>query len=131
MSRELALARGRELAEAGMVDACTITRQTITGTDPDTGAQTVNTVTVYTGKCEIQQHSPGAVRFTDAGEAHRLMQPVELKLPMSSTGFRPGDIVVIDSSVNDADLVGRRFRIRELARKSWATSRRLGIEEAT
>jgi hypothetical protein len=42
-----------------------------------------------------------------------------------------GDRVTITASVNDQDLVGRVFYVENLFSKSEATSRRLGVVEAT
>lgn len=130
MSRDSLLARGQAAAERGMVDACTITRTRVTSTNEDTGHQATTTTTVYSGRCRTQQHSPSGVRPTNAGEKHQLQLPNELQLPVSVTGVRTGDIVTITSS-RDADLVGRTFKARELMHKTDATSRRIGIEEAT
>lgn len=131
MSRASVLARGRAAALAGMIDTCTITRVTSVVTDPDTGVQTPTIDTVYEGVCRVQQRTPGGARPADAGEAYLLMLRMELQLPNSATGIVVGDTATITASVNDADLVGREFRVRELAHKSEATARRLGVEEVT
>lgn len=131
MSRESTLAQGRTLAEAGMLDTCTITEDTASVTDQDTGVQTITTETIYSGPCRVQQRVPGGARPADVGEAFQLMLRLEVQVPMSATGFKPGQKVTIDSSVNDADLTGRVLRIRELAHKTEATARRLGVEEVT
>jgi uncharacterized protein DUF6093 len=131
MSRASVLARSRAAAEAGMVDTCTITRAATTFTNPDTGQTTTSTTTVYTGACRVQQRVPGGARTTDVGEAHQLMLRMEVQLPMSVTGVKVGDTVTVTASVHDADLAGRRFRVRELAHKTEATARRLGVEEIT
>ena len=132
MSRASVLARGRSAALAGMIDACTITRVTGHTTDPDTGVQTPTTAEVYSGVCRVQ--SPGvtaSARTADAGEAYVLLLRMELQLPNSATGIAVGDVATITASANDADLVGRVFRVRELAHKSEATARRIGVEEVT
>lgn len=131
MSRASVLARGRAAALAGMVDTCAITRVTSHATNPDTGVVTPTVATIYTGVCRIQQRTAGDARTADAGEAYQLLLRMELQLPNSATGIAVGDVATITASVNDADLVGRQFRVRELAHKSEATSRRLGVEEAT
>lgn len=131
MTRASVLARGRAFALAGFIDTCTITRVTSVVTDPDTGVQTPTTETVYEGVCRVQQRSPGGARPADAGEAYLLMLQMELQLPNSATGIVVGDVATITASVNDVDLVGREFRVRELAHKSEATARRIGVEEVT
>lgn len=131
MSRASVLARGRVAAEAGMVDTCTITEDTVTGTNPDNGEQTATTATIYSGPCRVQQRVPGGARAADVGEAYQLMLRLEVQLPMSTTNLRAGQKVTITASVNDPDLTGRVLRIRELAHKTEATARRLGVEEVT
>lgn len=131
MSRASVLARGRVAALAGMADTCRITRVTGTVTDPDTGVQEVGYTLIYEGVCRVQQRSASGARPADAGEAYLLMLRLELQLPNSATGIAVGDTATITACVNDADLVVREFRVRELAHKSEATARRLGVEEVT
>lgn len=131
MTRASVLARGRTAALAGMVDTCRITRVTGTVTDPDTGVVTPGYTTIYEGVCRVQQRSASDARPADAGEAYLVLLRLELQLPNSATGIAVGDTATITASVNDADLVDREFRVRELAHKSEATARRLGVEEVT
>lgn len=131
MTVDTVLERGRAAAEDLMVDACTIDRAGSPVSDPNSGQRIEPTVVVYAGKCRIQQRVPGGARPDDTGETTQLMLRLELQLPMSATGFRVGDRVTITASPNDADLVGRVFRLRELAHKTHATARRIGVEEAT
>lgn len=132
MSRTTVLARGRAAAEAGMADACTIKRLNSGGTtDPNTGYPTTTYTTLYTGKCRVQQQVAIA-RPHDVGEDKVWLVRFDLQLPVvGSEGLRVGDLVTITSSVNDADLVGRVFEVNELAHKSEATARRVGIVERT
>lgn len=131
MSRESVLARGRAAAERGMVDACVITRLSGEYTDEATGVITPTYATVYTGKCRLQQTEAQA-SATDSGEARRLMVPRQLQLPVAtSTGVLADDLVEITACVNDSDLVGKVFRVREEMAKTESTSRRLGIQEVT
>jgi hypothetical protein len=126
-----ALARGRALAETLMVDTCTVTRESAAFTNPDTGQQTISTATVYTGRCKVQHRTSGGARDEDVAEANLLMLRLSVHLPVSATGVRTGDIITVTASVGDAELVGRRFIVRELAHKSMATARRFGVEEVT
>lgn len=131
MSRESVLARGRAAAEAGMADSCTIRRTTGVATDDQTGAVVPTQTTVYTGKCRIQQTVAMGRRF-EAGEASVVVLHLELQLPVvGSEAVARGDIVTVDAAVNDASLVGRTFRIRDLHHKSEATARRMTCEEVT
>ncbi len=131
MSRASVLARGRTAAEAGMVDTCAITEDTVISTNPDNGVQTITTPTIYSGPCRIQQHVPGGARPADVGEVYKLMLRLELQLPITATGLKVGQKVTITVSANDPDLVGRVLLIRELAHKTDATARRVGVEEVT
>lgn len=132
MSRATALARGRKAAESGMADACTIRRPSGTGTtDPITGVPAQNYTTLYTGACRVQSARAEAQR-EDVGEDHQLLLRLELQLPVAGTeGLKAGDEVTITSAVNDSDLVGRVFRIHDLAHKSEATARRVQVVEKT
>jgi hypothetical protein len=132
MSRLSVLARGRAAAVAGMVDACTIRRQTGTTTDPDTGYPTPQYLSPdpYTGACRVQQHQATADQ-QNPGEDFLLLLRVEIQLPPSVVGLQVGDVVTITASAHDADLVGRVFRIHDLAHKSEATARRVQCVERT
>jgi hypothetical protein len=130
MSLTSTLARGRRAAERLMVDACVISRDSGTTYDPVTGYPTPNTPEVYAGKCRIQQQAASAGQ-RDVGEATVLLLRLEVQLPMSVIGVQVDDVVEVTASVHDPDLPGRRFRVRELAHKTHATARRLGVEEVT
>ena len=133
MSRASVLQRGRTAAEAGMLDACTIRREDSVYVEAGTGNTTSVFVTIYQGKCRIQQaEGASQARREDAGEASLLMVPRVVHLPVAtSTGVRADDLVTIDTCSNDPDLIGRVFRVRQEMGKSEATARRLGVEEVT
>jgi hypothetical protein len=131
MSRASVLARGRAAAQAGMTDACRITRVTAATTDPDTGVQSPTTATVYEGACRLQERETQA-RPENPGDQYALMRHRELQLPVATSGgVRQGDQVVMTACTQDPDVVGRPMVIREQAGKSEATARRLGVEEQT
>jgi len=131
MSRASALARGRMAAEAGMVDACTIRRRAGGTTDPVTGYPTQPYTTLYAGKCRIQQ-AVAVARPHQVGEDQVLVVRFDLQLPVAgTTGLQVSDEVTVTASLNDADLVGKVFLVWELAHKSEATARRIGIIERT
>lgn len=129
MSRATVLARGRAAAEAGMVDTCTIERQTGETTNPDTGVVTPTVSEIYDGMCRFQQKGAQAQQ-EDAGQAYLLLQRAEIQLPVTATGIDVGDLITCTAS-RDPDLVGRVFRVRDLAYKTDATARRLQIQERT
>jgi hypothetical protein len=130
MSRATVLARGRLAAEAGMVDACTITRVGERTTDTTTGEVTEPTSTLYTGACRVQQKQAQATEET-VGEDHLLLLRIEVQLPMSVTDLEVGDLITVTSSEHDPDLPGRVFRVHDLAHKTHATSRRVQCVEET
>lgn len=130
MTAYTVMSRGRLAAEALMVDACTITRTTGTPTtDPETGASSSTTTTVYTGKCRIQQVASGA-SGQNVAEANVYQVAHILQLPMSVTGVRVEDVATVTVSI-DPDLVGRKFWIRAVAEGTHKTARRLPIELVT
>jgi hypothetical protein len=132
MSRASVLARGRVAAALGMQDACTIRRPSGSGTtDPVTGYP--DAVLHHALHRQVPRAAAGGHR---AG-ARRRRGPVwvvrfDLQLPVDgSEGLKVDDEVTITAAVNDADLVGRTFIHPELAHKSEATSRRVGMIERT
>lgn len=131
MSVASLLARGRAAAERLMTDECVI--ETVTGstTDLETGEVIDTVAQVYAGRCRVQQAAPAASEER-VGEAELLMLARVLQLPVEgSAGVRAGQRVRITACQHDPDLVGRRFVVRAEFAKSHATSRRVGIEEAT
>ncbi|GAA2696518.1 DUF6093 family protein [Actinoplanes palleronii] len=130
MSRESVLARGRAAAEAGMVDACTIRRRSGETNDAN-GYTTPTYLTLYTGPCRVQQQSSAQAQQQDQGEDYLLMGRLEVQVPMSVVGVQAGDEVVITASANDPDLPGRVLLVHDLAHKTHATARRLGVVERT
>lgn len=132
MSRADVLARGRAAAEAGMTDTCTIRRRTGVATDPDTGATVPAYLSPdpYAGKCRVQQHQASADR-KDVGQDFLLILSLEVQLPVSVTGLQVGDEITITAATYDSDLVGRVFKIHDLAHKSEPTARRVQCIERT
>lgn len=131
MSVTSLLAYGRRAAERLMVDACVIEAVTGSTTDLETG-EVVDTVEqVYAGRCRVQQAAPSA-SDQRVGEADVLMLARVLQLPvLASAGVRAGQRVRLTACAHDPDLVDRLFVVRAEFAKSHATSRRVGIEEAT
>jgi len=135
MSRSTILNRGRQRASESFIDACTIDRLTsATTTDDLTGVVSpVYAAATYTGPCRVQigANSSSGGR-AESGEASVVIFGVSIQLPVVGTeNVERGDRVTITASVNDQDLVGRVFYVENLFSKSEATSRRLGVVEAT
>lgn len=131
MSAESITLAGRAAAERNMLDACTITRVTGQTTNLQNGQVTDTVETIYSGKCSIQQNGRLSRPTTVAG-AYVFQTAYELKLPIAtSAGVDINDVVNVTAAVLDPDLAGRTYWVRELAAKSFATARRLGVEEVS
>lgn len=125
------LASGRRAMERLMDSECVVEAVTGSTTDPESGEITDTYSEVYSGKCRVQQAAPSA-SDQRVGEASLLMVNRVLQLPVvESTAVRAGQRVRMTKCPHDPGLVGRVFTIRAEFAKSHATSRRLGIEEAT
>jgi hypothetical protein len=131
--------RGRAKAEADMVDACIVQHLTGSSTDQETGVVTPTYATVYSGtgpggggKCKVQQTAP-AGSPTDVGEAAVYVGQLQLHLPVTAVTalVAPDDLVTMTVCVLDASLVGRTFRLRGPAHKSYATARRFPMIETS
>lgn len=120
---------GRRAAESLMQDRCTIRRDGGTVvTDPLTGATTTTPSTVYAGKCKIQQSV--SVQTQDIqGRAQVLGFYLHLPMSGASANVVRGDVATIDVCVNDAALVNRTLMVTDLALDSYATARRLAVDE--
>lgn len=131
MSRASALARGQAAALIGMVDACTIRRVTGSTFNRTLGMNqpTYLAPDPYAGKCRVQQHQATA-DGRDVSEDHLLLLRLEVQLPTSVAGLEVGDEITVTAS-RDPDLVGRVFRIHDLAHKTDATARRVQCIERT
>jgi len=128
MSAAAVTLRGRRMAEAQMVDACTIKRPTGTTTDADGKAHTTFSP-VYSGKCRIQTNDPYESR-PEVGEHVSTVLRDVLQVPMSVVGVQAGDVVVVTASALDPDLVGREWRVAGPSRKTHQTMRRFYIAES-
>jgi hypothetical protein len=118
----------REQAESMMVDACTVRRSSGTVTNTDTGVVYPNLSTVYAGKCKIQQTLAQSSNPV-AGEHQYTVQNTRWDAPVSAGPFFVGDVVTMDSSALDDQLVGRTFRVVETFHKSGATAQRTRVVE--
>lgn len=130
MSRATALARGRTMAEASMVDTCIIVRVTGTTTNTTTGVVSETTQQVYSGPCRLQERGGYPRDISTAPDQPQLAVAREIQLPVSTSGdVRAGDRVTITGCLNDAAMVGRRFWLRGQPSKTEATARRFHCEE--
>lgn len=131
MSAISAIQRGRVAAEALMVDAVTVQHQT-GASESDAGVVTPTYATVYSGKAKIQQQAP-ANAPTDIGQAAVFVGQLQVHLPVTAATatVAPDDLVTVTACLMDATLVGRTFRLRGPAHKSFATARRFPMVEVS
>lgn len=83
---------------------------------------------VYAGRCEVQT-TETVVRVTDAGASDVVVRRLVVKVPMSVTGVRVDDVAEVTSSTLDPGLLDVKFRVTGNFAKTFATSRRLPVEE--
>lgn len=130
MSRASVLARGRTFAQAGMVDTCTIERKGPQSTNTTDGRVTTQLLPVYNGPCRFQQAAAPWAGPATVGQAGIGLSASEVQLPIiGSEGVTKDDIITCTSSINDADLVGRRWTVQGIHHATHKTTRRLPIQE--
>ncbi len=126
MNASAFVASGQRRAEELMVDTCTIRRKTGTALNETTGKYTDTTATIYTGMCKIQDRViQGEV---EAGGRQVVILSSFLHVPMSVTTVQVDDVAEITAS-QDPAAVGRKLRVAQLFYKSYATARRLQVED--
>lgn len=131
MSAASTTLRGRLAAEREMVDHCVVTDVTGKTYDPATRKNVPTTDTVYEGKCRVQSQAR-VPQGREAGERLVTVKLHEVSVPIAETGFKVGQVVVIDAVnplTGDPQLVGRRLIVRDVLAKTYATARRLTCEE--
>ena len=125
------LAAGRAAAEALMTD--TVVVRYVTGqSDPDpiSGSMTDTYTDRFTSKCKVQTRNLVA-RDAEVGGRTATSVRVELHLPVDAPAVSVGDVCEITavSDLSDLQLLGRKFRVVAPVGKSFATARRLEVEE--
>lgn len=131
MSATSVTLRGRAKALELMQDACTVQHLTGSSADQEVGTIVPTWSTVYSGVCKVQQAAPASAPTT-IGEAEIFVGQLTLHLPVNtaSAAVTPDDLVTITACALDASLVGKTFRLRGPAHKSYATARRFPLIEA-
>lgn len=140
MSREDALARGREAAEGGMTDTCEIgVKKKSTTLDPDTLLYETSFTVVYAGPCEFKAGTTAAQEIAAANQ-ELVEQDSTLKLPIgphpaitagTSADVTKNHVVRILTSETDPGLVGTVARIKGPSVGSYTTARRFAVEVTT
>jgi hypothetical protein len=122
---------GRAAAEARMIDTCTITRGGgAPGFDPETGDYTeAASSTIYSGICEFKINDALTSGTPEVGGAVATISRLVVKVPMAVDDVEVDDLVTCTASALDSDLVGRIYRVAGPFAKTFATARRLPVEE--
>lgn len=142
MNLDAYLATARAMVEPLMADTVIIDRWDGTTTrNPATGEETKNygdpiygpDVTVddwRNGRAQILQDVSVAQEEEGGGRTVTTLRR-QLRLPITATGLQVDDRVRLFDAAHDPDLIGREFRISSLHGKTFASSRRVSIEEVT
>ena len=129
IARELPFLRRQ--AESLMLDRGTMRRATgATTQDPDTGSTVPEFADQFSSKCKIQTRNLQA-RESEVGGRTSTTVRVELHLPITAPAVEVGDVwemTRVDAR-SDRQLLGRKFRVIAPVGKSFATARRLEVEE--
>ena len=98
--------------------------------DPLTGSDVQPYTTRFTSKCKVQARNLQA-RQEEVGGRTATTVSVELHLPISAGAVEVGDLCEITAvgALSDVQLLGRTFRVVAPVAKSFATARRLDVEE--
>jgi hypothetical protein len=126
-----ARAAGQRLAAQLMVDTCRITRTTGTTThNPTTGRLVPAVSTVYEGRCQVRVPTSTPETPEAAGRTATVQDAI-VKVPLAVTGVEVGDTITVLTAAHDPELVGRTFRVAGTHAKTYATARKLAVEETT
>jgi hypothetical protein len=126
-----ALGAGRAAAKGLMTDTVTVTRTTGAEgpVDPETGErQPAPTMTVYSGAGKVQTYEPHE-SSSESGQHVYTEQRYHLHLPVTAAKVEVKDTVTVTASAMDPQLVGRSYLVAGEFAKTWATARRLLLDE--
>lgn len=125
----------RAVAEAAMVDTCIVYRDPQGSADDTFDAATGlltqaggDQSTVYTGPCMLRTANIQG-RRDDEGGATLARKLQSARVPVSAPVMLFGDILVVLTSTNDPQLVGRRARVLDVVVNTFAVTRRLQLED--
>lgn len=126
---------GKTFIETKMVDTCWI-RRDIPGVLDDTLNTTTGLLeppedddsTIYQGTCLIKAQSTKDMSYEKGSQAV-FRKSYEVMLPQDAPHVELGDVFVVVTSVNDATLDGKEFRVTENRYSTHATYRFLRVED--
>jgi hypothetical protein len=116
------------MAEALMLDQCTITRPGEVVTDPNTGDVTNTSTEVYAGKCKVQSKD-SATATPEAGEHQFTVVSRQVHIPANAADVRDGDVVTLTASALNAFTVGKQYRVAGFTPDTFDTAFRLPVKE--
>lgn len=112
-----------------MTDTCQIVRMgTTPTTNPVTNLDTYPAVEQYAGQCRVRPNSQSLSTDSGFGEQQVQLLSHMVSIPVSEADVVPDDVVIVTAS-DDASLVGKRLRVRTVARGTHITARRMACEE--
>lgn len=113
-----------------MVDTCTVEYVSGTAFNETTGLDEPTYVTRFSSVCKVQARELQSSE-RDAGGAERTLVRLSVHLPISAGAVETDDVLTITAAAYDPQLVGRVFRVLAPVGKSFATARRLEVEEVS
>lgn len=111
-----------------MVDRCTVKYQSGTSLNATTGLEEPTYTTRFSSRCKVQARELQSTERTSGGHETTLVR-LSIHLPLSAGAVQVDDVVTITSASYDRQLVGRVFRVLAPVGKSFATARRVEVEE--
>lgn len=84
---------------------------------------------VYAGRGKVQFFDNSYEQTPEAGAHTFVVGRVSLHLPVSATGVTVGHLVEVTADALNPHLLGRKWRVTNLAPKSHQTALRMPIEE--
>lgn len=124
------LAEGRAAALEIMTDTVVVSRRSDRPvTDPETGQVGYPTTEVYEGPGRLQSRDIEGQDYTDAG-APVMVMAFQAQVPVN-VQLQTNDLIEVVASESDPLMVGRKFRVDSVPRKTHATKTEANVEEAT
>lgn len=111
-----------------MVDRCTVKYQSGTSFNGTSGLEEPSYTTRFSSRCKVQARELQSSERAAGGREVTLVR-LAVHLPVSVGAVAVDDLVTITAASYDSQLVGRVFRVLAPVGKSFATSRRVEVEE--
>lgn len=112
-----------------MVDTCRVEYVSGSTFDEDEGRDVPTYTARFESVCKVQARALVSPADAEAGGRESTTVRLSVHLPVSAGAVEVDDVVEILTATYDAQLVGRRFRVTAPAGKSFATARRVEVDE--